>query len=384
MAQKYDVIIVGAGVVGCSVAYHLAKLGVTNVLLLEREEFPGAGSTSKALGGIRAQFSTAINIQMSLLAIKLLEEMDEDMRSQSGYVKAGYLFMTNAPTRFERMKNTMHFQQELGVDVALLSREEIAARVPFIKTEDLLGGTFGKHDGFIDPNGLTNAYFTRACAAGVRYMKNVEVNAFIKQNQTAVGVKTTAGDYTAEFIVNCCGPFAQELAQMAGVALPVAAIRRQVVITGPVQSWPRVIPMLIDSDTGLVLRRDGEAVALIYSNPEEPPGVNLKFDPGFIEVVAPKMLQRAPDLEYAGFNYSRCWAGCYEVTPDHHAIIGDSGVPGFLLCNGFSGHGVMHAPAVGLALAEMIAFGKPRSIDLTPLALRRFSENKFHREHAVF
>jgi len=384
MPQRYDVIIVGAGVIGCSLAYHLAKLGVTNVLLLEREEFPGTGSTSKALGGIRAQFTTAINIQMSRLAMKLLEEMDEDMRSQSGYVKAGYLFMTNTQQRFEQMKNAARFQQELGVAVVLLAREEISERVPFIKTEDVIGGTFGKHDGFIDPNGLTNAYFTRARAMGVQYMKNVEVNAFIKQNNKAVGVKTAAGDFQAEFIVNCCGPFAKELAQIAGVALPVEAIRRQVVITGPVLHWPRVIPMLIDSDTGLVLRREGEAIALIYSNPEEPPGVNMKFDPEFIEVVATKMLQRAPGLEAAGFDYSRCWAGCYEVTPDHHAIIGESGVPGFLLCNGFSGHGVMHAPAAGLALAEMIAFGKPDCIDVAPLALRRFSENKFHHEQAVF
>ncbi len=384
MSQKFDVIIVGAGVIGCSVAYHLKRLGVANVLLLEREDFPGSGSTSKALGGIRAQFSTAINIQMSLLSMKLLDEMDEEMRSQSGYVKAGYLFMTGSRQRFEQMKNTARFQQELGVTVALLSREEIAVRVPFIKTDDLLGGTFGARDGFIDANGLTNAYFTRACAMGVHYVKNVEVKAFIKPNKRAVGVKTASGDFEAEFIVNCCGPYAKELAQMAGVALPVEAIRRQVVITGPVTSWPRVFPMLIDSETSLVLRRDNEAIALIYSNPEEPPGMNLKFDQEFIEVVAPKMLQRAPSLEAAGFNYSRCWAGCYEVTPDHHAIIGESGVPGFLLCNGFSGHGVMHAPAAGLTLAEMIAFGKASSIDLAPLSLRRFSENAWHREHAVF
>lgn len=384
MPQKFQIIIVGAGVIGCSVAYHLARLGVTSVLLLEREEFPGTGSTSKALGGIRAQFTTAINVQMSLLSMKLLEEMDEEMRSQSGYVKAGYLFMTNAPQRFAQMERTVRFQQDLGVTVALLSREEIAARAPFINTEDLIGGTFGARDGFIDANGLANAYFTRACARGVQYMKNVEVRAVIKQNKKAVGVKTTAGDFEAAFMVNCCGPFAKALAHAAGVKLPVEAIRRQVVITGPETAWPRVFPMLIDGDTGLVLRRDGEAIALIYSNPEEPPGVNLRFDPELIETVAPKMLLRAPSLEAAGFNHSRCWAGCYEVTPDHHAIIGESGVPGFLLCNGFSGHGVMHAPAAGLALAEMIVHGNPRSLDLAPLALRRFAEGKWHREHAVF
>jgi sarcosine oxidase subunit beta len=174
------------------------------------------------------------------------------------------------------------------------------------------------------------------------------------------------------------------LARLAGVELPVQPIRRQVVVTGPEHSWPRVFPMLLDNDTGLVMRRDGEAIALIYSNPDEPAGMNLQFDPAQIEIVAEKMLQRAPSLEAAGFNYSRCWAGCYEVSPDHHAIIGESGVPGFLLCNGFSGHGIMHAPAAGLALAEMIVFGQARSIDLAPLAYSRFAENRLLHEAAVF
>ncbi len=384
MNPKFDVIIVGAGVIGCSLAYHLARLGCTNVLLLEREDFPGTGSTSKALGGIRAQFTTAINVQMSLLSMKLLNEMDEDMRAQAGYVQAGYLFMTAEQQRFEHMQKAARFQQELGVHVEVLSREDIAARAPFIRTEDLIGGTFGSRDGFIDANGLTHAYFTRARAMGVQFLKRVEAWAFIKQNKRVVGIKTTAGDFHADFIVNCCGPYARDLAQLAEVDLPVQAIRRQVVITGPEQSWPRVFPMLIDNDTGLVMRRDGEAIALIYSNPEEPPGMNLKFDPAQIEIVAEKMLRRAPSLEDAGFNHSRCYAGCYEVSPDHHAIIGASNAPGFLLCNGFSGHGVMHAPAAGLALAEMIVFGQARSIDLAPLAFSRFAENRLLHEGAVF
>lgn len=384
MNPKFDVIIVGAGVIGCSLAYHLAQLGCTNVLLLEREDFPGTGSTSKALGGIRAQFTTVINVQMSLLSMKLLSEMEDEMRAQTGYVQAGYLFMTANAQRFTHMQRAARLQQELGVSVALLAREEIAARVPFIKTDDLLGGTLGHRDGFIDANGLTNAYFARACASGVQYRKQVAARAVIKQRNRAVGIKTTAGDFYADFIVNCCGPFARDLARMAEFDLPVQAIRRQVVVTGPEQSWPRVFPMLIDNDTGLVLRRDGEAIALIYSNPEEPPGVNLKFDPAQIEIVAEKMLLRAPSLEDAGFNHSRCYAGCYEVSPDHHAIIGASCVPGFLLCNGFSGHGVMHAPAAGFALAEVIVFGQARSIDLAPLAFARFAENRLLHEVAVF
>jgi sarcosine oxidase subunit beta len=383
MNKKFDVILIGAGVIGCSIAYHLCKLGVSNILLIEKEEFPGMGSTSKANGGIRAQFTTEVNVRMSLLSMRLLDEMDEDMRTQSGYVKAGYLFMTAEPEYLRQLEKNVRFQQRFGVAVNLLAAREIAARVPFVKTDDLVGGTFGSRDGFIDPNGLTNAFFTRALAKGAQFLNRMVVIDILRQGKRVIGVKTSAGDFFADTVVNCAGPEAKLVANMVGVELPVEPIRRQIAVTGPIESLPRVIPMTIDADTGLLIRREGSAVSLAYSNPDEPPNLNLKFDPEFIEVIAPKMLKRFPVLEPAGFNFSRCWAGCYEVTPDHHAIIGESGVPGFLLCNGFSGHGVMHATAAGLALAELIVTGRSESIDIAPLALRRFAEGELLHEQAV-
>jgi len=170
---------------------------------------------------------------------------------------------------------------------------------------------------------------------------------------------------------------------MAGVEVPVQPVRRQIAVTGPTPFMPRVIPMTIDTDTGLLIRRDGDGTSLAYSIPDEPSGFNLKFDPEFVELIAPMMLQRFPVLEPAGFNFSRCWAGCYEVSPDHHAILGESGVPGFLLCNGFSGHGVMHSLAAGLAMAELIVKGRAESIAIAPLSLRRFAEGKLLHEGAV-
>ncbi|MDZ7344372.1 MAG: FAD-binding oxidoreductase [candidate division KSB1 bacterium] len=383
MHRNFDVIIIGAGVIGCSLAYHLGKLGLVKTLLVEKEEFPGTGSTSKANGGIRAQFTTEMNIRMSLLSMRLLEEMDEEMRSQSGYTKAGYLFMTAEPKRLRQMENNVRFQQQLGVAVELLTQKEIAARVPFVKTEDLAGGTFGSRDGFIDPNGLTNAFFTRALATRTQFLNRTTVTALVREGNRVRGIKTNGETFFAEFVVNCAGPEAKLIAEMAGVNLPVEPIRRQIAVTGPTEAVPRVIPMTIDADTGLLIRREGEAVSLAYSIPDEPPGLNLRFDPEFIEVIAPKMLKRFPILEPAGFNFSRCWAGCYEVTPDHHAILGESGVPGFLLCNGFSGHGIMHSPAAGLALADLIIKGRSESIDIAPLSLRRFAEGKLLHEGAV-
>lgn len=378
--RNYDIIIIGAGVIGCSLACHLCKLGCTEVLLLEREAFAGTGSTSKANGGIRAQFSAAMNIEMSLLSMRLLDEMDAEMLSETGYKKAGYLFLTTDESRWQVLKQNVAFQKAHGVAVELLSREQTAAKIPFAKTDDLIGGSFGQRDGFIDPNGLVNAYLTRALAMGAHYLPNMQVTDLIREDGRVTGVKTTADDFRAEKVVNCAGPWAKEIARIAGVDLPVEPVRRQIVVTGPTDKVPRVIPMIVDTDTGLVARREGDGVSLVYSNPDEPPGQRWIFDPDFVEVVAPKMLHRFPILEDAGIDFRKSWAGCYEVSPDHHAIIGESGVPGFYLCNGFSGHGVMHAPAAGLLLAEMLVNGRAETLDISPLSLRRFAEGRLLHE----
>ena len=381
--SKYDIIIVGAGVIGCSLAYYLGKLGCTDVLLVEREEFAGTGSTSKANGGIRAQFSTEMNINMSLLSMQLLDAMEADMLSETGYRKAGYLFLTADSQRWQILQKNIAFQQQHGVTVEPLSRQQIAGKIPFARTDDLIGGSFGARDGFIDPNGLMNACLTRALAMGITYLPNTNVIDLLKSDGSITGVRTAAGDFQADMAVNCAGSWAKEIAEMAGVDLPVEPVRRQIVVTGPTDKVPRVIPMIVDTDTGLLARREGEGVGLAYSNLDEPAGQNWKFDPEFIEVVAPKMLERFPILEDAGIDFRLSWAGCYEVSPDHHAIIGESGVPGFYLCNGFSGHGVMHASAAGFVLAEMLVKGRAETLDIAPLSVRRFADGKLLHEMNV-
>lgn len=379
-STKYDVIIIGAGVIGCSVAYYLCRAGCTNVLLLERAAFPGTGSTRCANGGIRAQFTTDMNIQMSLLSMRLLEAMDEQMLQETGYRKAGYLFLTATPAHWEILQKNVAFQLQHDVAVELLSQEQIADKIPFARTDDLLGGTFGRCDGFIDPNGLLNAYLTRARAMGAAYRSQSEVTEVVLCNGRVVGVRCGAAEFRATAVVNCAGPWAKEVAGMASVDLPVVPVRRQIVVTGPTDKVPRLIPMIIDTDTGLLARRCGEGVGLAYSNPDEPPGHNWTFDAQFVEVVAPKMLHRFPVLEDAGIDFRLSWAGCYEVSPDHHAIIGESGLPGFYLCNGFSGHGVMHAPAAGHLLAELLVDGRAETLDIGPLSIRRFAEGKLLHE----
>lgn len=381
--KKFDVAIIGAGVIGCSIAYNACKRGITQVVLIEKEDFPGCGSTSRANGGIRAQFTTEANIRMSLLSMDLLDSMNEEMRSQSGNVKAGYLFVTADANHVQQLQKNIELQQSLGVSVEFLSKAEIQTQFPYIRTDDLLGGSFGSRDGFIDSGGLTNAFYSGALNMGAGMASNTKATGLIVTDKRITGVETERGKLKAEIIVNAAGPFAAEVAAWAGVDLPVQPHRRNIAVTGPTPDLPKQIPMTIDMDTGLVVRREGEGCALAWANPKEPAGFNMRFDPQYLELIAPKIEKRFPELERAGIDFNKCWAGLYPETPDHHAILGDSGVPGFLLATGLGGHGIMHAPAVGYILSELIANGKVESLDITPFNLNRFESGDLNVEQAV-
>jgi sarcosine oxidase subunit beta len=381
--QKADVVIIGAGVIGCSIAYYLCDRGVTNVVLIEKEELPGSGSTSKANGGIRAQFTTEQNIQMSLLSMELLDKMDEEMRSQSGYIKAGYLFVTADRKNVEQLHKNIKFQQSLGVSVVLLTNDEIQSQYPYVRSDDLLGGSFGSRDGFIDSGGLTNAYYSRALEKGARMLSSTKATGLMISKKRITGVETNRGKIKADLIINAAGPFAAEVGKWAGVDLPVQPYRRNIAVTGPTPDWPARIPMTIDMDTGLVARREGEGLSLAAVNPDDPPGFMTQFDAKYVEFIAPKLQKRFPKLEDVGINFSKCWAGLYPETPDHSAILGKSGVDGFLLAAGLGGHGIMHAPAVGLVMSELVTKGKVESLDVSPFDLNRFKTGHIQVEKAV-
>lgn len=382
--EKADIVIIGAGVIGCSIAYYLCKSGITDVLMIEKEAFPGSGSTSRANGGIRAQFTTEANIQMSLLSMDLLDGMDEEVRSQSGYTKAGYLFLTAEKDNLRQLKKNIKFQNGLDVSVEFISKEEIKTQYPYIRCDDLLGGSFGSRDGFIDSGGLTNAYYSQALSMGAKMLKNTQVTGLTISNNCVKGVRTNAGKIKAEWVVNAAGPFAAKVAQLADIDLPVQPCRRNIFMTGPTPDLPAVIPMTVDMDTGLLARREGKGISLAGSSPNDTQGFAASFDPDFIEWVAPKMEKRFPQLEEAGIDFSKCWAGLYPETPDHHAILGESGVGGFLLATGLGGHGIMHGPAVGFLMSEMVEKGKVERLDISAFELARFEKGKVNVEKAVF
>lgn len=380
---KVDVAIIGAGVIGCSIAYYLCQRGISNTILIEKESLPGCGSTSKANGGIRAQFSTEPNIRMSLLSMNLLDALDDEMRSQSGYVKAGYLFVTARQDNWRQLQENIEYQQQLGVAVETISRTEIQSKFLYLRSDDLLGGSFGSRDGFIEPGGLANAFYSGAMRLGAKMLPNTQARGLLLADDRVTGVETDGGTIRADLVVNAAGAFASEVAAWAGVDLPVRPIRSNIAVSGPTPDLPQRIPMTIDLDTGLLVRREGQGCSFAWTNPNEPAGLRSQFDPEFIEHIAPKMEKRFPKLVEAGIDFAKCWAGLYPETPDHHAILAESGVSGFLLATGLGGHGIMHAPAVGFVISELIAKGRVETLDISPFNLKRFETGELNLEKAV-
>lgn len=382
--RSADIVIIGAGVVGASIAYHLTKLGAQDTIILEKESLPAAGSTAKANGGIRAQFATEINILLSLKAMEILNSLDEEMKEQVEYIKAGYLFMASKQRNWKTLQSLYEIQKRLGVSVQKLSRREIEEKAAYTFTQDILGGTFGPDDGFIDPNGLATAFLKQAIKKGTRLFLETEATGIQVSRKNVVAVKTPKGEIKSKVVVNAAGPYAAKVAELAGVKLPLMPIRRHVGLTGKAPFLPRQIPMTIDYDTGLVIRKEGPAVAMCCADPSEKPGFDTSVDRRFFEFISEKVLKRFPLLEKAGIDTKKSWAGLYAQTPDCHAILGKvEEVQGLYLANGFSGHGLMHSPAVGLVLSELIVKGKEESLDISSLNLKRFKEGKLLKEKTV-
>jgi sarcosine oxidase subunit beta len=383
--EAVDVVIIGGGIIGASIAYHLSEGGCTNVLVIERESQPGLGSTSKSFGGVRAQFSTPVNIKMSLYSIDFFASFEERIGHPAGYRAHGYLFVATSQEQLDRLQANRKMQRACGLnDVCMVSREEIMSMVPQLKGDDIVGGSFCPTDGFVDPYSVMRGFMGRARERGVRLWLDTEVVGIEVEGGRVAGVRTNRGRVSTRVVVNAAGPWAAQVAKLAGVEMPVLPLRRQVVQTEPFYKLPMKFPMVIDMSNGFHFRREGARVLMAWPDPQESFGFKLDFDPEFIEKVLSRAAARVPPLAEAQVNPGRCWAGLYEVTPDHHAIIGRApSVEGFFLANGFSGHGVMHSPAAGLVVSEMILCGGSRTLDVVALRAERFEEGDSLKETAV-
>jgi sarcosine oxidase, subunit beta len=381
-----EVVIIGGGIVGSSIAWHLTHAGCKSVLVIERESSQGKGSTGKSMGGVRAQFSTPVNIQMSLYSIPFYARFEEVVGHPADYRPQGYLFLATKDSHLAYLSDNFARQQKLGLKTAhLLSADEIRAMLPQLRSDDILGGSFCSTDGFVDPYSVMNGFMASAIEHGATLWKKTEVSGITKDQQGAFRVETTRGAISTRTVVNTAGAWAAQIAKFVGIDLPVEPLRRMLVPSEPFSDFPHSSPMVIDMSTGFHFRPEGRGFLLAWNDPEETPGYKTDFEPSFVEKILVHAADRVPVFENLPINPKRAWAGLYEMTPDHHCILGPvAAVPGFFLANGFSGHGVMHSPATGKILADLILQKKTDVVDdVSVLAFERFARGELLHETAV-
>lgn len=378
--QSADVVIVGAGVIGASAAYHLAALGCRDVLVIERGPEPGLGSTGRATGGFRAQFSTAINVQLSLLARAKLRRFADEHGIDSGYQPYGYLFVARDPAQLTALHAAQQMQQALGLHEAQrVTPAAIRQLNPALACDDLCGGVFCPSDGFIRPLQILRGYLESAVRLGVRVAYGVHCTGLdLDPGGRVTTLHTSDGPIAAGCVVNAAGAWAAQMLEPLGVALPVAPLCRQAAVTEPTTVLPAEMPMTIFVEDGFHLRERDGRVLLLWPDPAPCAApFEASVDDDWLRTVVAMAHRRVPCLRSIAIDRARCWAGLYEMSPDKHALLGAApGIPNLYLINGSSGHGVMHAPALGQLLAELILNGAAHTLDIHALRPSRFAQGQ--------
>ena len=363
-----DIIVVGAGIIGAAVAFRAAEAGL-KVVVLEQQAGPALGSTGRSAAGVRVQFSTELNVQLSWRSIEEYRDFRSLYGEESGYDPLGYLFLV-PPERWEAHAAALRMQQGLGVPVVELSVAEAADLVPF-DSSGVAGTTFGSADGVVDPHSITLAYLRLARAQGAQVRLNTPLVS-AHYEASAWHVVTPDGTVSAPLLVNAAGAWAGMVARRAGLEVPIEPVRRVIFTTAPL-SWPHRYPLTVDVATGLYLRSEGERVLIGRSNPDEPLGFSEGVDWQWLDQVLEVGLARFPWLERTALDRRASWWGYYEVTPDDLPILGRMpGVEGWINAAGFSGHGVQQAAMVGKLMTEEAIEGAARTLDLAALRYERF------------
>ncbi len=377
----FGVAILGAGVMGASVAWHLASRGCRDVVVIDRAPALGSGSTGKATGGFRAQFSTPVNIRLSLLSREKLLRFPEEIGTDSGYRPRGYLFLAKDEEQMAALRSVRPLQRAEGVPVEEVGPEDVRRLNPAVRLDGIPGGSFCPIDGFIRPMDILNGYAEAARRLGVRFEMATEVTGFFVEKRLpgrVLRVETSSGPIAARHVVNAAGAWAGELARLAGAGVPVSPLRRQIAPTVPTDVLPEEMPMTIFLEDGFHLRvRDGRILLLWPQDHVSADPFDSSFDESWLSGLLARAHARVPCLADVPVDRAACWAGLYEMSPDKHALLGRApGLENFWLINGSSGHGVMHSPALGQLLAEMILDGEARTIDTRPLRPSRFAEGE--------
>lgn len=379
LPARAEVVVVGGGVMGASIAFHLAEAGVRDVLLLEQSSL-ASGSTSKSAGGVRAQFSDEVNIRLGARSLELLEAFGTRPGQEIDLHRVGYLFLLSDPADVAGFEDAVRLQNALGVPTRMLTPAQAGELAPVVRTDDLVAATFHPGDGYCSPESVVQGYAAGARAHGAVIRTGVQVAGVQTTGpagaRTVTGVRTTAGDVAAPTVICAAGAWSAAIGESAGVTLPVTPLRRQILVTEPVDAAlerlvPASSPMTIDFASTFYLHREGPGVLIGMSYTGEQPGFRLDLSDDWMPDLTAAIEHRAPALLEVGIAHG--WAGLYEVTPDHNAIIGEAaGVSRFLYATGFSGHGFLQGPAVGEVVRDLYLERQP-FVDVAPLSVERFA-----------
>jgi len=381
MRSTADVVIIGGGVIGISIAYHLGKMGGQNIVVLEKEPMLGMGSTGKCAGGIRQQFSTEVNIRLAMESVRFFERFRDELDSDPEFRQYGYLFLATTSEEVSAFQENVALQRSLGLQVDILSAQQARDLVPALHVEDVLLATYCASDGYADPHSVVQGFAKGARRLGVEIYTDTEATAIALKGDRVESVVTRQGAVKTPVVVDAAGPWMATVGRMVGVELPVQPYRRQIFVTHPFPAIPDPVPMVIDFQPSFYFRKEGPGILMGMTDDNEPPSFNTHVSWDFMSEVVEKAIHRAPVLSQAGIMDG--WGGLYEVTPDDNPILGWlPEAEGFVCAGGFSGHGFMLAPATGQAIAELILTGKP-SLDISSLSIERLRQGREFREERI-
>ena len=384
MTHTADVVVVGAGIMGVSTAYHLARLGAGRVIVLERDTVC-SGSTALASGGIRHQYANRLGIELTTHSIVTYERFRDEFGVDPQFRQHGYLILIATEDELATAQRSVALQRSLGVDVELLDAAATHALCPYLNTADLLGATYTPRDGYADPYLCATAIAARARELGVVIKQQHEVRGFLRHGDRVTGVTTAAGDFEARAVVIATGAWSGVVGKLAHVEIPVRPHRRHKFMTAPfpAERIPAATPFIIDPHRNFSLRREGAGLLFGHGRRDEPDSFSTEVDRSLEAGVVERAVHRAPALADAAL--LRAYAGLYEMTPDQTGIVSAvPGVAGLHVVAGFSGHGFMHGPIAGQLMAEMLVHGRAVTMDATALDLARFARGDAHVEPLTF
>ena len=354
--ERAEVVVVGGGVIGSSVAFHLAEAGV-DVCLLERSEL-ASGSTSRAAGGVRAQFSDPLNISLGLRSIEAYTNFAERPGAEIDLKQVGYLFLLDRPEDVASFEQSIALQNEHGVPSRFVDLEEVQRLCPIAGLEGVLAATFSPLDGHASPEAVVQGYAAGARRHGATVVTGCALDGIDLVGGEIRGVRTRSGRIETTTVVCAAGAWSPDIARMVGVELPVTPVLREIGYTAAGASLPDGVPLTVDFSTGFYFHREGPGLLFGMADREQAAGFDVPTDPAWLEQVTAVAERRLPILLELGI--AGGWKGYYEVTPDHNALIGESPSPTrFLYATGFSGHGFLQGPAVGEIVRDLVLGTRP-------------------------